>query len=559
MTGWPDWIVEIAALTEDDLKNLANPGLVRRGRRLVESGQVTLASVTPDEVSVKVGPDTSVRLLPGGPKTARCLCPVAGVCIHLVAAFIWVSTHVEVSPELNVAATSSDPAEPEPDESAPLPLTPPQRQVARDVKNAIEALVNTGLSYSSRADADRLTRMAERVRLEQLPLLSRLLATAAGQEHQVTLTALAEAWGLAYALVASEGPLLARLVGQTAGPRQPHQPAHTGLLVPLSLRWWHDASGSRGFTVRMWDADHHRLEIVTTGRAAGADPSFAFTWHGPLLWRSSPERLSSRPFRLDNAERRDDGTLNPTDRTRIAPESSFADLDWDALATAVNQHHHHLDAVGFGRRIPPLTLIRPAPRTGIGRLHLDEIAQELTWTIIDANGVHHLLRIAVRDRAAEFFTTVMANETPIRAVIVEGDRPDAVLVEHDDTLQLWSATMTPVPTPSVHATGLLDAWRQRLEDFRRRVSSPLTTPPSQPHPVRDLCGAVLDVCEALAASGRLTLTPRQTDALHRRRQQADELGLRTLTAAVAELTTNPNAETVLKTTLLADRVLALAV
>ena len=84
------------------------------------------------------------------------------------------------------------------------------------------------------------------------------------------------------------------------------------LLVPLALQWWTGSSGSRGLTVTLWDRTNARLESVTTGRAAGADPGFAHSWTTPLLWASSAATLAGGPFTLQGAERRDDGTLSAT-------------------------------------------------------------------------------------------------------------------------------------------------------------------------------------------------------------------------------------------------------
>ena len=68
------------------------------------------------------------------------------------------------------------------------------------------------------------------------------------------------------------------------------------------------SSGSRGLTVTLWDRTNARLESVTTGRAAGADPGFARSWTTPLLWGASAETLAAGPFTLQGGERRDDGT-----------------------------------------------------------------------------------------------------------------------------------------------------------------------------------------------------------------------------------------------------------
>ena len=96
MTGLPQWLSGYAALDDPSLAVLANPGLVRRGAAEVGAGRVRLISVGEDAVRVGVGnPQATVTLLASGPVSARCSCPVAGVCVHVVAACVWARTAVE--------------------------------------------------------------------------------------------------------------------------------------------------------------------------------------------------------------------------------------------------------------------------------------------------------------------------------------------------------------------------------------------------------------------------------------------------------------------------------
>ena len=89
MTALPAWLAGYAALDDDTLAVLANRGLLRRGVK--EAVHVELAAA--DESSVRVRytgtPPAEVTLLPGGPRQALCSCPVAGVCVHIVAACLW--------------------------------------------------------------------------------------------------------------------------------------------------------------------------------------------------------------------------------------------------------------------------------------------------------------------------------------------------------------------------------------------------------------------------------------------------------------------------------------
>ena len=62
---------------------LSNPGLVRRAGKLVAAGGIAV-----DGSDVTVG-DVVVRLAPAGPAAARCPCPGTGVCVHILAASMW--------------------------------------------------------------------------------------------------------------------------------------------------------------------------------------------------------------------------------------------------------------------------------------------------------------------------------------------------------------------------------------------------------------------------------------------------------------------------------------
>jgi hypothetical protein len=89
MTDQPQWLSAYAGLDDDALAVLGNRGLVRRAER--EVAKVSVATSSADEVVLSfAGPaPVTLRLLPGGPKAARCSCPVAGVCVHLITACLW--------------------------------------------------------------------------------------------------------------------------------------------------------------------------------------------------------------------------------------------------------------------------------------------------------------------------------------------------------------------------------------------------------------------------------------------------------------------------------------
>jgi len=77
-----DWKDAYAAYDDEVLTLLANPGLVRRAAKLVPTAAW-------DGDAVKVG-DMEVRLDERGPANGRCPCPTAGICVHILAASMFV-------------------------------------------------------------------------------------------------------------------------------------------------------------------------------------------------------------------------------------------------------------------------------------------------------------------------------------------------------------------------------------------------------------------------------------------------------------------------------------
>ena len=90
MSALPDWGALYAAFDDVALAALASRGLVRRARAEVAAGRVEARETDQEAVTVVVGrPGVEVVLTADGPAQARCPCPVAGVCVHVVAACLW--------------------------------------------------------------------------------------------------------------------------------------------------------------------------------------------------------------------------------------------------------------------------------------------------------------------------------------------------------------------------------------------------------------------------------------------------------------------------------------
>ena len=688
MTGLPGWLAGYR-LDDAALAVLANRGLVRRAAK--EAARIELDSAADTAVELRyVGtPPAQVRLLPGGPRNATCGCPVAGVCVHIVAACVWVRESspvgaVETQPpsvelvetpgappvdtqppsvelvetpredgfdKLNqpeveaqllaltpaavnrsagiaavrkvaagveptpttislrggslhiswpgspdivavpdggftgmlVAGSHSDTAERAwrlealvrlfavhdrpwtwPDKvGSPDVVHPGQREAMAQARETIEALLQAGLSRVGVDGVQRLTAAAQRARLEALPLLATLLTQATGRANALAgraddtserqlLDALARAWTLAVALHGSAPPLSAPLVGG----RGAGEAADTGVLLPLAVRWWTAPSGARGLTVTLWDTDHQRLETATAGRAAGSDPSFNRSWDAPLLWGMSAQTLAGGLFTLHGAERRDDGTLSPTTRTRATPGDRFAGtpVDLDRLAEAIRGSARAAAATGF---LPPpasLRLVLPRRLRGVGEPELDEVSQELVWPLTDRGGTRQLARMPATGSEQDVIGWLLRDGKQIAAVMLDDkDRPLSVFIVEQGHLRLIAPSLT--PSERVVRRGWLV--RRQPKDQRPRAHTGEQQRPDEP--LVQLTETVLDVCEALAATGRPALSNRQRDTLQDRARQASSLGLSSLAAAIEPLLADRVAPSaVLRATLVATRIRALA-
>lgn len=679
MTGLPPWLSGYAALDDPSLAVLANPGLVRRGAVEVGAGRVRLISVGEDAVRIGVGtPQATVTLLASGPVSARCSCPVAGVCVHVVAACVWARTAVESEPDSAVdphgaegdssggssgEAAAASPAatvldevlgwDPEtvnrqvgiaavrrvrdalraipaaalgaetvievgprrlavswpdspqvmllagigiagtlvdgthskvaeatwklqavvrvfarydrpwdwpPGADQPAQLAPGQAQTAAGAVRDIEEALRVGLSHLGPHVGDALMRLAQRATLEGLPLLSSLLgrsAAAVGQlgsrEDQVAeeeaLSLLARAWALATAVQGHRGALPAELVGRGEA---------TGVdlvrVLPLAARWWQGPDGARGLTVRFWDVVDRRVETVITGRRAGVDPTFRRSSGAQVIWNASVDQLTGGPLRLEGAERRADGILSPTSRTRVVPDGTWADVDLAAVAEGVHESRRSADAVGFGPPRGSVRLVRPR-RVGIGPLEIDEVAQQVVWTLTDRAGLRHRVGVDAGSVELDGLAWVLAARQRIEAVTIADGRPESVFVRDESGLRLLAPSLV-----TVRDFGVAPRLRRRLEKLReQRIAPPDPTPRS---PLDSLCADVREVLTALAATGAAQPSVRHAQTLADRSRRARDLGLLVLADSLDRVIDDSVGRVkpadVLRAVVVVDRVEALA-
>ena len=642
----PSWVSGLANLDDEALAVFANRGLVRRALKL----EVTLLEASRSAVEVACE-GLTVRLTPGGPKALRCPCPVAGTCVHVIAACLWtrgvarsgepagshgveasvdaagggpqvlaevlawspeavnraagiaavrrVSREVLSGPttveakggrleiswpesprilaiagggpaDMLVEGSHSDVTErawrlaavvrvfaahgrtwPWPQSHTEGVLSV-QIEAAADVVSIAERLVTDGLARVGPQAADRLSRAGQRARLEDLPLLARLCATAAAHlkalqtrddhvDEASAFSALSQAWALAKAVAS----------GMATTPGKGPEPEDEGVrrLVPLAAQWWQATSGARGLTLYAWDDQAQRLERVTTGRAAGADPSFVPTWVGPLLWGCSAEQLCAGPFDIQGAQRRDDGTYSPTTRTTARP-GTWAGFDLNRLVDRINAAADGPSRVVFGAPNQPVRLIRPRTSFGLGAIELDEVNQRFIWPVVDHLGCTHRLTLGASEKSAQVLAW-LTGRIKLCALVVVGDELQAAFHLDSGQLALVSLTLSPVPLQKVAAS-----WRRfftRLDKERRA-----TAPARELDDLQRLCAGVDDLALALAAGGVRALSEREHDALGRRRREASDLALGTLVAALEPLASGQaGAAEVLTLRFLLDRLEAL--
>lgn len=638
----PPWLSGLAGLDDDGLAAFANRGLVRRAHKLVAAGAVTLDAVGDDWVDVRCE-GLTVRLAPGGPKALRCPCPVAGVCVHVMAACIWARESVGAGgEETHLDALASDvlaevlgwppesvnraagvaamrrvlreplagptaieargtqlivswPGSPRvlaiagagpggmvvegshaeeaerawrlaavvrvfaangrawswPDGLAPSGgLLPTQGEAASEVAGVVERLIADGLARAAAGTADQLSRAGARARLEDLPLLARLTIAAAAEVRALVdrdddtnetsaFSALAQVWALATVIASGRAP--AALLGGGSG----HDDAGVRRLIPLVARWWQTTSGARGLTLHAWDPDAGRLEQATTGRAAGADPSFTSSWVTPLLWGASAEQLCAGPLDLTATERRDDGTLSATVRTSVTA-GTWAGVDLDVLAAQVNAASEGVARVVFGASSQPVRIIRPRNSFGLGTVELDEVSQRLIWPVVDTAGRAHRLALDATERNSQLLTWLIGR-AKVQAIVTVGDQPEGVFLVEDKALKLISLTLTPLRLHQLSAS-----WRRILlgQGKERRATGPVR----ELDDLQRLCVGVGDVALALASTGRLNLTERQLETVGRRRREASDLGLGSLADALEPLTNGrPTVPQVLRLRFVLDR------
>lgn len=558
MTGWA---TTYAGCDDAAIVAMANAGLLRRGRKDAAAGLVVVVEETGDGVVVSVGAGGApVRLGAKGPTSASCGCPTAGICQHIVSALLWASGQAGDAPAPTPEPQPEPQSESQPEPAIETPKATTSSATTRkiaaearrrteaiaEIRASVEPLIATGLAHLGADDAAQLLAVAGRARAAGIEAvdgvqLSASVRTAAGlvgdlagrddtvDEAQV-LEALAEIWAMTEALP----PL--RPDG-AVGPAS--EEVDLPRLVPLGARWWTAPGGSRGITFLGWDVAAARVRTVTTGRSAGADPAFRRSWEASVLWSWSASRLCGSELALSNVRLNPDGTLAASGSPSVSPGAALSADALLAIARATEADPAPADVVGFGRRAihVRLMMVRDSGEVGV-----DEVRQELTWTVTTADGQQRQLRLPVAEsHGTSTLLGAVAMARRVVAVAVERrqgrDEPVGLFVERDrGSLMLVCPTIT--PHWELGSGNRWTAWRQltrRIETLRRRAvdAAPERTAAA---PTERACTLASDVVVSLAATGRLRLTSSQHDDLLRAGALARDLGMRTLEHVLVQLT-----------------------
>ena len=305
--------------------------------------------------------------------------------------------------------------------------------------------------------------------------------------------------------------------------------------------------------MRLWDLDKGRPEMVTTGRAAGADAAFHYSQDATLLWGTSVRNILSGPLRLTGAQRRPDGSLAPSNRTSVtrrSTEPGYDDIDLEAVADHLQRTGTGPEAARFEAPVPRLRLILVA-QDGLGPISIDEVHQHYLLAVTSTDGCRHLLCMEVGGWEMQMVSDVLSRDLQVQAITVEGDRPSGVFVREHDRISLLAATFPPSRAVPGRGRG-----RSRRGPEEARTQEAETNGEDRA-PIRVLVQDVREALTALAASGAMRPTGMVAHVLRTRVRRAGDLQLATLVAALAEVGDRPSPGAVLRACAVVDRLAAL--
>jgi len=563
------WTDAYAPYDEAALVTLANPGLVRRASKLAAEAQ-WVGEVT-DRGVVKVG-DVEVRLDTKGPQGARCPCPTAGTCVHILAGVLFLRAWVEANGGFPESAIEAEPvAEPkaqarQDNKDAPTEgPTDATRAVTAKVRDEIEKTASVGLSHLGQDAADRIFDLAIEARAAGLALLGRNLTTASALidglverrddvDERQAIASLARAWGLAAALDAagasgSSSDDWVRLRGSV---RREFTTQDHVTLLPLGATWWVTASGARGLTLTTWDAEAGELRSATSARPGGTDAGFIRSREMTALWGAPLSTLLRGSFRLDGPRMASDGSLSATARhvTQVV-EGYKADV----LRGIAENLTPERPTVGLADTNRPVALVAV---DGFGEIAFDEPGQQMVWSVPVGGRVWHLRQEITKHTSHRIDELLRWNGAKLRPEFLLARRaviggqavwePATAFVPFDGGLRMLTVDFArPLAT---HKPSVL---QKRWEMLRSRWQTMATAPPVTRSAVEKVLDDIRDMIVDLVVTGRLTPSARQAGRLSELAAKCDEMALATVAKTMRSLVSDPGPIGVLRLQLVTDR------
>jgi len=444
-------------------------------------------------------------------------------------------------------------------------LAPSERAFLGQVRNTLHELLRAGLSHASSLASARLLALNMSARGEDMPLLAAMLRNLGGMvdllvrhDHQaqerdaLALMSRIEALCASMLDEANAHDGLPALRGQL---RRAFAATDTLELLPLGAHWWQTLGGARGLSLSLWDVQGARLLQASVARPDASDATFnrQSAWSAQALWpgAGAAAKVCTGPLILSQPRLADDNRLALGGSSRAqclaawqANDPRLGQLgigDWAVLA------EHLRGMTGVAANVGDTLLLRPV-NTRAPVLH--EAQQQLRWAIQDAQGLWLELVLPMGpqyDQRAENLDRFVARQAVLHALVVRIEQ------SHATTHLVPFAALSTDANGHVHAISFdfanepvrQTSLAQRILRLmqRRKDLAPVTALPTL---AERLLQPVLQVLDAQAATGRMTLTETQREQLHTAAGSIAAAGLHTLSRALDTHCATPGPETLLR-------------
>lgn len=443
-------------------------------------------------------------------------------------------------------------------------LAPSERAFLGQVRSTLHELLRTGLSHASALVSARLLALNMSARGEGLPLLAAMLRNLGGMvdllvrhDHQAQERDALALMSRIDALCASllDANAQERLPGLRGQLRRAFAATDTLELLPLGAHWWQTLGGARGLSLSMWDVQGARVVQASVARPDASDAAFNrhSAWSAQALWAGggAAAQVCAGPLILSQPRLADDNrlALGGTSRAQRQPAWQANDPrldhlgcgDWAVLA------EHLRGMTGVAASIGDTLVLRPAS-TRAPVLH--EAQQQLRWAIQDTHGRWLDLVLPLgpqNDQRAENLDRFVARQAPLHALVVRVEQSHAIThlvpfaaLSSDTNGQVHAVSFDFANEPA-RRTSLAQRILRLMQS--RKDLAPVAAPPTL---AERLLQPVLQVLEAQAATGRMTLTQTQREQLNMAAGPIAAVGLHTLSHALDTHRKTPGPETLLR-------------